>query len=52
MLFLRINIIFLTGPVDVERIFHRVNVSGTDMISYAEWEAFLNSKEANEYCPL
>lgn len=37
------------APTDVERIFHRVNTSGTDMLSYTEWENFLCWKEANEY---
>eukprot|EP00392_Amoebophrya_sp_AT5.2_P014945 g15127.t1 len=35
--------------VDVERLFHRVNVSGTDMLSYLEWEKFLGSDEASAF---
>lgn len=34
---------------EVEKLFHRVNTSGTDMLSYSEFEDFLSSQEANEY---
>eukprot|EP00392_Amoebophrya_sp_AT5.2_P005805 g5815.t1 len=33
----------------VEQLFHRVNTSGTDMLSYNEFEKFLSSNEANAY---
>ncbi|CAD7944088.1 unnamed protein product [Amoebophrya sp. A120] len=33
----------------VEQLFHRVNLSGTDMLSFAEFDKFLQSKEANAY---
>ncbi|CAD7946777.1 unnamed protein product [Amoebophrya sp. A120] len=35
--------------IDVERLFHRVNISNTDMLSYVEWERFLQSDEAEQY---
>jgi len=33
----------------VERLFHRINTSGTDMLSYVEFEKFMESREADAY---
>jgi len=38
----------MTTP-DVQRMFHRINLSGNDMLSYVEFERFLQCKEATQY---
>lgn len=37
------------SSAEVENFFYRANTSGTDMLSYSEWDQFLYSREANDH---
>ncbi len=44
---LRIDSATSIHPIKVERLFHRMNQGGTDMLSFAEFERFMHSKDAD-----